>query len=659
MYLLLGQLVYTSFAGRGFTTLASKQVPIEIQQTFMQLVSQYWDSYNPPVSGYRAVFLHQISSEQTLFGWLYNDGTDDMGRSDVPLFVCYYLTEPLFDFQLANIFICLEKGPVALIDRHDPSACLETKVVPNLWSYQPAVSGVAIPLAVRQRSYFALRQDELLELFVPIDKQEKTIGLSGQTYEQQIAISIYTRYVIDGFNPDVTVLESENAAPSQAAAIQAYQSYKQKLQLYKRVLGKTNRPEYRLKPNARSLFSQKKTSEPSENYLAQQNVAINTVETINKFPENSSSQNSSALLNSGQPLKGQILIENNIYDSELVYKKTQLLLAAGIAAATLALAFGIYGLKQASVSGASDRESISWARSPVVYKTLADVPVPQGRFKYGGSTSFAPLRSPAIVGAIALAHPEFKLIYTDPIPHKHGSTIGIQMLIAGQLSFVQSSRPLKETEVKQAQQKGLSLGQIPVAIDGIAFYVNPQVSILGLSLNQIRDIFTGKITNWKQVGGIDLPIVPFSLNPQYSGTADLIETKVLAGVKFSPNVRLVETTTETIRQVAKTPGGISYATASEVIGQRSIDPLSLAVINLLPLSIADNQDFISPFDINNKNIVNSVAFANGSYPLTRRLFAIVKRNGGVDEQAGIAYANLLFSEEGQLMLEQAGFVSIR
>ncbi|HYO05791.1 MAG TPA: substrate-binding domain-containing protein, partial [Phototrophicaceae bacterium] len=146
---------------------------------------------------------------------------------------------------------------------------------------------------------------------------------------------------------------------------------------------------------------------------------------------------------------------------------------------------------------------------------------------------------------------------TDPIPHKHGSAIGIKMLLAGQLSFAQSSRPIKETELKQAQQQGFILSQIPVAIDGIAFYVNPQVSIPGLTLNQIRDIFTGKINNWKQVGGPDLPIIPFNRNPQYSGTGDFIKTKVLAGAKFSSNVRQVETTTDSIRLVAKIPGGIS------------------------------------------------------------------------------------------------------
>lgn len=557
MYLLLSQLIYTSFAGRGFSTLASAQLSIEIRQTFMQrLVSQYWDSYNPPASGYRAVFLHQISPEETLFGWLYNDGTDDLGRSDVPLFVCYYITEPLFDFQLANIFICLEKGPVGLIDRHNPSARLETKVIPDLWSYQPARSGVAIPLAIRQRSYLGLRQGELLELFVPVNEQETTIDLSEQTYEQQIAtLSIYTRYVIDGLNLDATILEPENSAPNQTA-IQAYQTYKQKLQLHKQVLAKRNQQQYQFKTNTRSLFYKKKTTKPIKNWLDQQNVAVHTAANVYKSHAKSSNKTISAPPNLDQPLTSQILNKSN--DSEQAHKKTQLLLKIGIAAAALALAFGIYGLRQASVSGSGYYESTSWAMSRFAYKTLADVTnVPQGKFKYGGSTTFAPLRSPAMVGAIALAHPQFKLIYTDPIPHKHGSAIGIKMLVAGQLSFAQSSRQIKETELKQAQQQGFILGQIPVAIDGIAFYVNPQVSIPGLTLNQIRDIFTGKINNWKQVGGPDLPIIPFNRNPQYSGTADFIKTKVLAGAEFGSNVRQVETTTDSIRLVAKIPGGIS------------------------------------------------------------------------------------------------------
>lgn len=652
MYLLLEQLVYTSFAEKGFSTLASAQVSIEIQHAFMQRVAQYWDSYTPPASGYRAVYLYQLSPEQTLFGWLYNDGFDDVGRSDVPLFVCYYLTEPLFDFQLANIFTCLEKGPVALIDRHNPSAWLETKVIPNLWSYQPARQGVTIGLAVQQRSYSALQQGELLDMFVSVYEQETVVDLNGQTYEQQMAThSIYTSYVINGLNQPTADVNPENAITDQTTAIQSYH-YKQKLQPYKQVLAKRNQPLYPPTANTHSLVVRDKIKQSIK--LNRQKVADNTARNIYTITAKQRAHNISSKPNSSQTIN-----KTAKYDCVLAHQKTQSLLKIGIAASVLALAVGIYGLHQASVSNSNYRNPISWTKGSVVYKTLADVPnVPQGSFKYGGSTSFAPLRSQDIIKAIAKAHPQFKLIYSDPIPHKHGSGIGIEMLLAGKLSFAQSSRTLKESEILQAQKLGFTLKQIPIAIDGIAFYVNSQIPVSGLSLNQIRDIFTGKITNWKQLGGSNLPITPFSRNPQFSGTADFFKQKVLAGEELAPNVRQVETTTDSIRLVAKTPGGIGYATASEVIGQKSVDPMFLATINPLPLSIVDNQDFVPPFNINNKNIVNMSAFANGSYPLTRPLFIIIKQNSGIDEQAGRAYTNLLSSKQGQQMIEQAGFVTM-
>jgi phosphate transport system substrate-binding protein len=58
-------------------------------------------------------------------------------------------------------------------------------------------------------------------------------------------------------------------------------------------------------------------------------------------------------------------------------------------------------------------------------------------------------------------------------------------------------------------------------------------------------------------------------------------------------------------------------------------------------------------------LVNEAAFADGSYPVTRRLFVILKRDGKLDEQAGVAYANLLLSDEGQALVKKAGFVPIR
>ncbi|WP_414541409.1 WD40 repeat domain-containing protein [Nostoc sp. CCY0012] len=178
--LLLGQLVYTSFAGVGFRTLVSTEVPTEVQQAFIQeVVYQYWDSYNPPNAGYQAAYLYQVTPEQCLFGWLYNDGLDDFGRSDVPYFVCYYLAGKLQPIQLENIFICLRTGPVTLIDRQNLPDVVENVVAPDLWNYHSARAGVEIPRDKIDQSQMALHQGELLNLFAfTVDGKIPSISIS-------------------------------------------------------------------------------------------------------------------------------------------------------------------------------------------------------------------------------------------------------------------------------------------------------------------------------------------------------------------------------------------------------------------------------------------------------------------------------------------------
>lgn len=174
MSLSLGQLIYTSFAEVGFRTLKSAGVPSEIQCTFVEkIVYQYWDSYSPPRSGYRAVYLHQVSPTQTLWGWLYNDGADDLGRSHTPYFVCYYWTGKLQLAQLTQIFACLHQGPVTLADRHHPPTAIDSVVMP-LPDYASVYPGVAVPAAVQEQSDRSLKQGKLLNLFVSIDDIEET-----------------------------------------------------------------------------------------------------------------------------------------------------------------------------------------------------------------------------------------------------------------------------------------------------------------------------------------------------------------------------------------------------------------------------------------------------------------------------------------------------
>ncbi len=218
MPLLLGQLVYTSFPGVGFKLLASKQVPKEFQQAFMQqVVYQYWDAYNPPRVGYRAAYIHQLTSKHSLFGWLYNDEMDDFGRCHVPYFLCYYLAELLHADQLENIFTCLHRGPVELIEQQNFPGSLEAIVVPDWWSYQPARIGVAIPSNFREQSHIVLQQRRLLDLFITVDEQEIITKLSEQTYQQKAAVisrAIEREDYIDEYTSKKITLSQQVLEPS-------------------------------------------------------------------------------------------------------------------------------------------------------------------------------------------------------------------------------------------------------------------------------------------------------------------------------------------------------------------------------------------------------------------------------------------------------------
>jgi phosphate transport system substrate-binding protein len=292
-------------------------------------------------------------------------------------------------------------------------------------------------------------------------------------------------------------------------------------------------------------------------------------------------------------------------------------------------------------------------RAPTIsqHRTLAEVPdVPNLAVRYGGSTSFAPLRSPEIVAKVLQAHPGFQLNYTEPPPgEKPGSGSGIRMLIEGQLSVAQSSRDVKDEEFDRAKTRGFTLEQAPVAIDGIALFVNPQLMIPGLSASQVKDIFTGQITNWSQVGGPNLAIKPFSRDPKDGGTPEYFEDKVLSKEPFVGTAQpYVRDTTDSLRKVASTPGGVGYATASEVCNQSLVKPL--------PLAKDVAQTFVSPCQGKQVNLAD---FANNAYPITRRLFVVIRRDGRIDEQAGVAYINMLLSDEGQQLVENAGLVPLR
>jgi phosphate transport system substrate-binding protein len=291
--------------------------------------------------------------------------------------------------------------------------------------------------------------------------------------------------------------------------------------------------------------------------------------------------------------------------------------------------------------------------------TSCNVPnLPQGIFSYGGSTTWATLRKD-VDSVLQKICPQFVLRYIQPLFKDPGSGTGIQMLIDNQLAFTQSSRSIKLEETSQAQQKGFRLKEIIVAIDAIAIAVNHNLNIPGLTTAQIKDIYTGKITNWQKLGGANLPIIPFSRSKETGGTVDFFIEYVLNKDKFGNNVSYIGTTTEALRKIANTPGGIYYGSAPEIVPQ--------CTIKSLPIGRTKEQ-FVTPYQQpeidqsqcpNQRNQLNTENFRNGNYPITRNLFVIIKQNGQSDQQAGEAYANWLLTPQGQELIEKAGFVRIK
>lgn len=280
------------------------------------------------------------------------------------------------------------------------------------------------------------------------------------------------------------------------------------------------------------------------------------------------------------------------------------------------------------------------------YFSIKEVPdVPKGIFSYGGAICFAAMTR-SMNSAIARSHPQFELRYTQPLNQPPGCSTGMQMLLDGELSFAQNGRPLLEDEYASAKQRNIYLVQVPVAIDGIAFFTHPTQKVSKLTVKQLQDIYTGKIKNWKQLGGQDLPIVPIGQDIKIHNTLKLLLGNQIENI--SNDVKIVRDYTSAMRMVASTTGGISYSSAAIAQNQKTIRSLALANSN--------SKNYISPFT--NANTVNIAAIKDGTYPITRRLFVVIRRDGTLDQQAGEAYARMLLTTEGQRIIEDSGFAAI-
>jgi len=217
-----------------------------------------------------------------------------------------------------------------------------------------------------------------------------------------------------------------------------------------------------------------------------------------------------------------------------------------------------------------------------------------------------------------------------------GSGTGISALINGTTDVCEASRAMKDAEKKQVADKaGAPPVETVVAKDGLSVYVNDGNPISELSLAQLKDIYTGKVTDWKDVGGAPGKIIPYS-RENSSGTYVFFKEHVLANADYTPRAQAMPGTAAVVNAVARDKASIGYGGAAYAKG------IKVVKIKKEPTSAG-----ILPSD---KTI------QDGSYPLSRPLFFYTRPK----PSAGIAaFIDWVLSKDGQGVVVKVGYFPIK
>lgn len=222
-----------------------------------------------------------------------------------------------------------------------------------------------------------------------------------------------------------------------------------------------------------------------------------------------------------------------------------------------------------------------------------------------------------------------------------GSGTGFASLISGTCDIAMSSRDIKDKEMGLARQKGIDPCEIKVALDGLAVVVNPKNPVEKLTIKQLADIFSGRVTNWKEVGGLNQEIVVLSREVN-SGTHVYFKEHVLRGgdpagkEEFAPSALMLSSSQAIAEEVAQNQSAIGY------YGMGYISPRQKAV------SVARDETsaYVSP------TVANVVS---GAYPISRPLFFYSK-----EKPHGLVkkFVDFALSREGQEIVVKTDFVPI-
>jgi phosphate transport system substrate-binding protein len=213
-----------------------------------------------------------------------------------------------------------------------------------------------------------------------------------------------------------------------------------------------------------------------------------------------------------------------------------------------------------------------------------------------------------------------------------GSGTGIAALINGTVDLAQSSRPMKDKEKQDVQtNRNATLNETAVALDALAVFVNEKNTVKELSIEQLAGIYTGKVTNWRQVGGSNTPIVLYG-RENSSGTYEYFKEHVLNKADFAPRTQTLQGTAAVINAVSKDGNGIGYGGIAYAQGVRAIGVKANA-----------GSAAVEPVEAN---------VANGTYPISRKLFFYWIPSG--DPQLA-QFVEWTTSAEGQALVKDVGY----
>jgi phosphate transport system substrate-binding protein len=217
-----------------------------------------------------------------------------------------------------------------------------------------------------------------------------------------------------------------------------------------------------------------------------------------------------------------------------------------------------------------------------------------------------------------------------------GSGTGISALINGTTDICQASRSMSAAEINNLRERYNTPGvEIPVARDGLSVYVNAANPVKALNMEQLRLLFTGKITNWKEVGGADAKVILYS-RENSSGTYVFFKEHVLKNADYSQRAQSMPGTAAVVNAVSKEKNSIGYGGAAYAKGIR--------VLNI-------KKDADSPAV--EPNLAN---VQNGSYPLSRPLFFYLRNKATGDLKA---FVDWVLSPEGQATVTKVGYFPVK